>query len=98
MAEAFVRTINGDYVRVSPRPNAESVMHQLSSWIAQYNEVHAHKALGYRSPREFIAAHENLDRVRSFGGYNTWLIALRKLRYINFRSPIFSATFGEVII
>jgi transposase InsO family protein len=22
-----------------------------------YNEVHPHKALGYRSPREFIAAH-----------------------------------------
>jgi len=26
-------------------------------WIAHYNEVHPHKALGYRSPREFIAAH-----------------------------------------
>jgi hypothetical protein len=25
--------------------------------IAHYNEVHPHKALGYRSPREFIAAH-----------------------------------------
>ena len=26
MAEAFVRTIKRDYVRVSPRPNAEAVM------------------------------------------------------------------------
>jgi hypothetical protein len=25
--------------------------------IAHYNEVHPHKALAYRSPREFIAAH-----------------------------------------
>ena len=58
MAEAFVRTIKRDYARVSPRPNAESVMRQLPSWIAHYNEVHPHKALGYRSPREFIAAHQ----------------------------------------
>ena len=56
MAEAFVRTIKRDYVRVSPRPNAVSVMRQLPSWIDHYNEVHPHKALGYRSPREFIAA------------------------------------------
>jgi len=60
MAEAFVRTIKRDYVRVSPRPNAEAVLRQLPSWIAHYNEVHPHKALGYRSPREFITAHEKL--------------------------------------
>ena len=57
MAEAFVRTIKRDYVRVSPRPDTETVMRQLPAWIAHYNEVHPHKALGYRSPREFIAAH-----------------------------------------
>ncbi len=56
MAEAFVRTIKRDYVRVSPRPDAPTVMRQLSSWFNHYNEVHPHKALGYRSPREFIAA------------------------------------------
>ena len=70
MAEAFVRTIKRDYVRVSQRPNAEAVMRQLPSWIAHYNEVHPHKALGCRSPSEFIAAHKHPDRVRSFGGYN----------------------------
>jgi putative transposase len=57
MAEAFVRTIKRDYVHVSPCPDAQTVMHQLSAWINHYNEVHPHKALGYRSPREFIAAH-----------------------------------------
>ena len=36
-----------------------TVMKQLSSWIAHYNEVHPHKALGYRSPRELIAAHKS---------------------------------------
>ncbi len=59
MAEAFVRTIKRDYARVNPRPNAVAVLRQLPSWIAHYNEVHPHKALGYRSPREFIKAHEN---------------------------------------
>ena len=58
MAEAFVRTIKRDYARVRPRPNAESVMRQLPLWITHYNEVHPHKALGYRSPREFIAAYQ----------------------------------------
>ncbi len=56
MAEAFVRTIKRDYVRVSLCPDAETVMRQLSACIVHYNEVHPHKALGYRSPREFIAA------------------------------------------
>jgi transposase InsO family protein len=44
MAEAFVRTIKRDYVRVSPCPDADTVMHQLSAWINHYNEVHPHKA------------------------------------------------------
>ena len=57
MAEAFVRTIKRDYVHVNPCPDAQTVMRQLSAWINHYNEVHPHKALGYRSPREFIAAH-----------------------------------------
>jgi putative transposase len=54
MAEAFVRTIKRDYVRVSPAPDAETVLRQLPTWLTHYNEVHPHKALGYRSPREFI--------------------------------------------
>jgi putative transposase len=56
MAEAFVRTFKRDYVRVSPCPDAEAVLRQLPSWFAHYNEVHPHKALGYRAPREFIRA------------------------------------------
>jgi len=55
MAEAFVRTLKRDYVRVNPRPNARAVIDQLPSWFNHYNEVHPHSALGYRSPREFIA-------------------------------------------
>ena len=53
MAEAFVKTFKRDYARVSLRPDAASVLCQLDGWFEHYNTVHPHKALGYRSPREF---------------------------------------------
>ena len=53
MAEAFVKTLKRDYARVNPRPDAASVLRQLDWWFEHYNAVHPHKALGYRSPREF---------------------------------------------
>ena len=56
MAEAFVRTFKRDYVRTNALPDAETVMSKLPGWFAHYNEVHPHKALGYRSPAEFIRA------------------------------------------
>jgi putative transposase len=56
MAEAFVHTIKRDYVRVSPIPDARTVMESLPLWFEHYNSLHPHKALGYRSPREFIAS------------------------------------------
>jgi hypothetical protein len=51
-----VRTLKRDYVRVSPKPDAQTVIEQLPGWLAHYNEVHPHRALGYRSPREATAA------------------------------------------
>jgi hypothetical protein len=36
MAEAFVRTIKRDYVRVNPCPDAQTVMRQLPAWITHY--------------------------------------------------------------
>ena len=56
MAEDFVCKIKRDYVCISARPNAEAVLRQLPAWIVRYNEVHPHKALGYRSCSEFMAA------------------------------------------
>ena len=63
MAEAFVRTLKRDYARVSPRPNARAVIEQLPGWLDHYNSVHPHRALRYRSPREFInrSTHEGLS-------------------------------------
>jgi hypothetical protein len=48
-----LKTFKRDYARVSPRPDAASVLRQLAGWFEHYNTVHPHKALGYRSPREF---------------------------------------------
>ncbi len=58
MAEAFVRTIKRDYVRVSSIPDARTVIECLPLWFEHYNSLHPHKALGYRSPREFIASRQ----------------------------------------
>jgi putative transposase len=55
MAEAFVCTMERDYVRISLVLDAESVLRQHPGWLSHYNEVHPLKALAYRSPREFIA-------------------------------------------
>jgi len=55
MAETFVRTPKRDYVRMNPRPDAQTVIAQLPGWLAHYNDVHPHRALGYRSPREYMA-------------------------------------------
>jgi putative transposase len=61
VAEAFVRTFKRDYVRVNPRPNARAVLDQLPKWFNHDNQVHPHSALGYRSPREFIACSTHKD-------------------------------------
>jgi putative transposase len=54
MAEAFVKTFKRDYVRISPIPDAATALALVDSWIEDYNTVHPHSRLGYRSPREYI--------------------------------------------
>jgi putative transposase len=61
MAEAFARTFKRDYVRVSPCPDAKSVIAQLPRWFEHYNTVHPHSAPGYRAPREFIKERSNRE-------------------------------------
>lgn len=34
--------------------DARTVIEQLPAWLTNYNEIHPHKALGYRSPRAYI--------------------------------------------
>src|SRR5215217_5779878 len=63
MAEAFVRTMKRDYARVSALTNAAAVIRLLPEWFAHYNTVHPHRALSYRSPREFIASRSNQENM-----------------------------------
>lgn len=53
MAESFVKTFKRDYVNVNPTPDAATVINMLPIWFADYNAVHPHGALSYRSPNEF---------------------------------------------
>jgi hypothetical protein len=59
MAEAFVRTIKRDDVRVSPIADAQTVMECLPLWFEHYNSLHPRKALRYRLPCEFIASRQS---------------------------------------
>ena len=61
-AEAFVRTMKRDYARVSQLPNAAAVIRQLPARFEHYT-VHPHRALSYRSPREFIASRSNRENM-----------------------------------
>lgn len=50
MAEACVKTVKRDYVRVSQIPDAVIALALIDSWTEDYNTVHPHSRLGYRSP------------------------------------------------
>ena len=56
MAEAFVRTLKRDYVRVSPVPDAETVLRQLPSWLAHYNDLWTPPAASGMSARSAVDA------------------------------------------
>ncbi len=55
MAEAFVKTFKRDYVRITAMPDADTALALIENWMEDYNTIHPHSRLGYRSPREYIA-------------------------------------------
>ena len=59
MAEVFVKTFKRDYVYLAQLGNAERLLQQLPRWFEDYNEVHPHKALRMKSPREYRRASES---------------------------------------
>ena len=59
MAEAFVKTLKRDYARNSILTEAQTVLGLLPSWFEDYNEIHPHSGLRFRSPREFRAMAES---------------------------------------
>ena len=54
ICEAFVKTLKRDYARLSILPNSQTVFALLPSWFEDYNEVHPHSGLKFRSPREYL--------------------------------------------
>jgi len=57
MAEAFVKTFKRDYVYLADLTDAGTVIAQLPTWFADYNENHPHKGLNMLSPRQFRRLH-----------------------------------------
>ena len=53
MSEAFVNTLRRDYVSGADLSDAETVLDQVSGWIADYNTIAPHSVLGYRSPQQY---------------------------------------------
>ncbi|MDH5196844.1 MAG: IS3 family transposase, partial [Gemmatimonadota bacterium] len=53
MSEAFVNTLRRDYLAGADHATAAVVLAQIPAWIADYNAVAPHSALGYRSPHEY---------------------------------------------
>ena len=53
MSEAFVDTLRRDYLAGADLSTADVVLEQIPDWIADYNAVAPHSALGYQSPQQY---------------------------------------------
>ena len=53
MSEAFVNTMRRDYIDGADLRTAALALEQIPAWIADYNAVAPHSALGYRSPHQY---------------------------------------------
>lgn len=53
MSEAFVNTMRRDYIAGADLASAPVVLEQVGAWIADYNAVAPHSALGYQSPLQY---------------------------------------------
>ena len=56
MSEAFVNTMRRDYLAGADLSTAARVLDQVPAWIADYNAVAPHSALGYLSPLDYRSA------------------------------------------
>lgn len=53
MSEAFVNTLRRDYLAGADRSTAAIILAQIPAWLADYNAVAPHSALGYQSPQQY---------------------------------------------
>ncbi|MBS0899634.1 transposase [Pantoea dispersa] len=54
LAESFLKTITRDYISIMPKPDSQTALIKLAVAFSHYNEHYPHRALGYRTTREFI--------------------------------------------
>ena len=59
IAESFVNTYKRDFVHVNELWTASTVLRQLPIWFDDYDKIHPHSGLNYKSPMEYRS--ENLD-------------------------------------
>ena len=64
MTEAFAKTLERDYVRDTPLPDAATVLGLIPLWIDDDNTVHPHSALAMRLPAAFRSALNPSQTVR----------------------------------
>lgn len=55
MAEAFVKTLKRDYVSGAELSSVAAVLDHLPRWVADYNGIAPHSALGYLPPLAYRA-------------------------------------------
>jgi putative transposase len=53
MSEAFVNTLRRDYLAGADLSTGARVLEQIPTWLADYNAVAPHSALGYQSPWQY---------------------------------------------
>ena len=53
MSEALVNTLRRDYLAGADLATAPGLLEQLPVWIADYNAVAPHSALGFQSPQQY---------------------------------------------
>lgn len=63
MSEAFVNTLRRDYIVGADLATAAAVLEQIPAWIADYNAVAPHSALGYQSPLQYRQSRDTLATV-----------------------------------
>jgi putative transposase len=53
MSEAFVNTLRRDYIVGADLATATAVLDQIPAWLADYNAIAPHSALGFQSPHQY---------------------------------------------
>jgi putative transposase len=58
IAKAVVTTFKRDYVRINPKTRRGRRHGRARFLVRHYDEMHPHRALAIRSPRQFLQAHQ----------------------------------------